>query len=216
MAKRGSHVFTPLKLARTRSGTRKGVAPPPRCAFRMQPLAEPLLRDAAPEPPAGTARLLLTSHVLTKFGSKAWEVRVTTPARMPIGRYVLQPQPMPALRCLTLSPNQPFLRAVCNAAAAARVQPGRSRCALRLRPLGPPVQGATAAALHAYTRPSLFSPPLSSSSPSAQLLPSTTPGPPRLHPPGPPHTCAHALTGASPPRTLLPVYLRADVRQLDG
>ena len=171
----------------------------------MQPLAEPLLRDAAPEPPAGTARLLLTSHVLTKFGSKAWEVCVTTPARMPIGRYVLQPQPMPALRCLTLSPNQPFLRAVCNAAAAARVQPGRSRCALRLRPLGPPVQGATAAALHAYTRPSLFSPPLSSSSPSAQLLPSTTPGPPRLHPPGPPHTCAHALTGASPQcRSLVP------------
>ena len=41
---------------------------------RMRPLAEPLLRDAAPEPPAGTARLLLTSHVLTKFGSKAWEV----------------------------------------------------------------------------------------------------------------------------------------------
>ena len=45
--------------------------------FRMQPLVEPLLRDAAPEPPAGTARLLLTSHMLTKFGSKAWEVRVT-------------------------------------------------------------------------------------------------------------------------------------------
>ena len=123
---------------------------------------------------------------------------------------------MPALRCLALSPNQPFLRAVCNAAAAARVQPGRPRCALRLRPLGPPVQGATAAALHAYTRPSLLLPPLSSSSPPPQLLALdyTRPATPT---PGPRHTCAHALTGASsvsipgallepssyPPRTLL-------------
>ena len=74
----------------------------------MQPLAEPLLRDAAPEPPAGTARLLLTSHVLTKFGSKAWEVRVTTPAhtsRMPI-----RGNPSPCQPCYALlSPSPPFL-----------------------------------------------------------------------------------------------------------
>ena len=49
---------------------------------RMQPLAEPLLHDAAPEPPANTARLLLTSHVLTKFGSKAWEVPQPTQAHV--------------------------------------------------------------------------------------------------------------------------------------
>ena len=78
----GTRFNHPCKLARTPRAPQffqlRLVAPPVRpAALRMQPLAEPLLRDAAPEPPAGTARLLLTSHVLTKFGSKAWEVRVT-------------------------------------------------------------------------------------------------------------------------------------------
>eukprot|EP00964_Phaeocystis_antarctica_P124768 scaffold88403_cov34-Phaeocystis_antarctica.AAC.2 len=63
---------------------------------------------------------------------------------------------MPALPCRALSPNQPaipFLLAVCDAAASARVQPGRSRCALRLRPLRLPAQGrlALAAASHPAT-----------------------------------------------------------------
>jgi len=37
-------------------------------------LAAPLLGDAPEEPPFSTGKKLLLSHVLTKFGSKAWEV----------------------------------------------------------------------------------------------------------------------------------------------
>ena len=209
----------------------------------MQPLAEPLLRDAAPEPPAGTARLLLTSHVLTKFGSKAWEVRITTPAHpAPAMPWVATPaHASPAVPCALAKPailaGSLQRRCCCSSSArATSLRPpssaSRSSCS-RCDGGGPP-----------RTHPAL---PVVAA--VAFVLASTTAFCPRLHPALHAYTrlalhthvrmpsLAHPLSvdpsypplvpssyppgallvpSSYPPRTLLPVYLRADVRQLDG
>ena len=56
----------------------------------MKTLEKPLLQDEAPaEPPRGTARRLLISHVLTKFGSKAWEVcRISAPTQRTLEAHI--------------------------------------------------------------------------------------------------------------------------------
>ena len=210
----------------------------------MQQLTEPLLRDAAPErSPAGTARLLLTSHVLTKFGSKAWEVCVTTPARMPIGRYVLQPQPMPQ-PCDALLSRQTsrsceqfatplLLLEFSPGDLAAPSVFGLSVLLFKVRRRRPSthIPGSPCARhrclrlrLHHSVCPRLH-PALHAYTrlalhthvrmPSLAHPLSVDPSYPPLVPSSYPPG-ALLVPSSYPPRTLLPVYLRADVRQLDG
>lgn len=138
----------------------------------MQPLAEPLLRDAAPEPPAGTARLLLTSHVLTKFGSKAWEVPSPPKRTSP-----------PASTEGNPSPPQPCYALLSRHTSRVCEQFATPLLLLEFSPgdLGAPsIFGLSVLLfkvrrrrpLHAYTRPSLSPPPPLPSSPAPQHLPS--------------------------------------------
>ena len=106
--------------------------------FRVQPgdhmpagtLAAPLLGGAPEEPSKWTDIKLLLSHVLTKFGSKAWEVTLLiVPASTPLATSQLTTRR--AIRCV----------AVRDAASAARVHPGRPGCTHHIRDVHHPVQG---------------------------------------------------------------------------